>query len=176
MSIPREPKSAKLVISVFMHDKPLLLEAARSLSKSFGSVDVVSPWFPFDQTDYYAPEMGAPLFRRVIGFDTLIQQDTLADIKCLTNDLEGQFSKKGKRLINIDPGYMVPERFVLATGKNYAHRVYLRAGIYADLTLIYRNGRFCPLDWTYPDYAGEPIVSFLRAIRDKYMHQLRGMG
>jgi hypothetical protein len=176
MSIPREPKSAKLVISVFMHDKPLLLEAARSLSKSFGSVDVVSPWFPFDQTDYYAPEMGAPLFRRLIGFDTLIQQDTLADIKCLTNNLEGQFSKKGKRLINIDPGYMVPERFVLATGKNYAHRVYLRAGIYADLTLIYRKGRFCPLDWTYRDYAGEPIVSFLRAIRDKYMHQLRGMG
>jgi hypothetical protein len=175
MSIPREPKPAKLVISIFMHDKPLFLEAARSLSKSFGSVDVVSSWFPFDQTDYYAPEMGAPLFRRFIGFDALIQQDALADIKCLTNDLEGQFSKKGKRLINIDPGYMVPERFVLATGKNYAHRIYLKAGIYADLTLIYRKGCFCPMDWTYPDYAGEPILSLLRSIRDKYMHQLRRM-
>jgi hypothetical protein len=106
----------------------------------------------------------------------LIQQDALADIKCLTNDLEGEFSKEGKRLVNIDPGYMVPERFVLATGKNYAHRVYLRAGIYADLTLIYRGGHFCPLDWTYPDYAGEAIVGFLQSIRNKYMHQLRGIG
>jgi len=176
MSIPREPKSAKLVISLFMHDKPLFVQAARRLSKSFGSIDIVSLWFPFDQTDYYTAEMGAPLFRRFIGFNALIQQDALADIKCFTNDLEGQFSKQGRRLINIDPGYLVPERFVLATGKNCAHRIYLRAGIYADLTLAYHKGRFRPLEWTYPDYAGEPIISFLQSIRNRYIYELGQSG
>ena len=172
MSIPHEPKPAKLVIGIFMHDKSLFVETARSLCTTFGVADIVSPWFPFDQTDYYTAEMGAPLFRRFICFNTLIQQDALADIKCMTNDLESRFSKEGKRLINIDPGYFVPERFVLATGKNFAHRVYLKAGIYADLTLTYRKGRFHPLEWTYPDYAVKPIVSLLESVRDKYFYQL----
>lgn len=176
MSIPREPKPAKLVISIFMQDKHHLQKAVRSLSESFGSVDMVSPWLPFDQTDYYTAEMGTPLFRRFISFDGLIQQDALADIKCFTNGLEGQFSKEGKRLVNIDPGYMVAERFVLATGKNYTHRIYLRARIYADLSLIYRKGRFRPLDWTYPDYVGEAIIRLLHSIRDRYMFQVRQSG
>jgi len=155
MSIPHKPKPAKLVVGMFMQDKLLLIETACLLRTSFGPVDIVSPWLPFDHTDYYAPEMGAPLFRRFICFDTLIQQDALPDVKYITNDLEDRFSKGGKRLINIDPGYFVPE-----------------AGIYADLTLTYRKGRFHPLEWTYPDYAGKPIVSFLESVRNKYMYQL----
>jgi hypothetical protein len=161
MSIPRKPELAKLVVSTFMQDKHLFQEAVRVLSEAFG-----------DQTDYYAAEMGAPLFRRFISFGKLIQQDDLADIKRHANDIEGQFSPQRKRLVNIDPGYMLAERFVLASGKNYTHRIYLRAGIYADLTLIYHKGRFRPLDWTYPDYAGENIINFLQSIRERYMFQL----
>jgi len=176
MSIPRKPKPAKLVISMFMQDKQIFQEAARSLAGSFGPADIVSPWLAFDQTDYYAAEMGSPLFRRFITFDRLIQQDALADIKVFANDLEGQFSEQEKRLVNIDPGYVVAERFVLATGKNYTHRIYLREGIYADLSLIYHKGRFRPLDWTYPDYGGETIIHFLESVRDKYMFQLGQSG
>jgi hypothetical protein len=159
-----------------MQDKQLFQQAVQSLAESFGSVDVVSPWLAFDQTDYYTAEMGSPLFRRFVTFDKLIQQEALADIKLFANDLEGQFSKEGKRLVNIDPGYVVAERFVLATGKNYTHRIYLRSGIYADLSLIYHKGRFRPLDWTYPDYAGEMIINFLQSVRDKYMFQLGQSG
>ncbi|MGD9022278.1 MAG: DUF4416 family protein [Deltaproteobacteria bacterium] len=172
MSIPREPTPAKLVISHFMQDKQLLGEVVKGLSKSFGPVDIVSSWLPFDQTDYYAAEMGRPLFRRLTSFGDLIKQDALSDIKCFTNELESRFSDKGNRLVNIDPGYIMAERFVLATGKNYTHRIYLKAGIYADLTLIYYKGRFRALSWTYPDYAGERIIRFLQSIRDKYMFQL----
>jgi hypothetical protein len=172
MSIPRKPKRAKLVIGMFMHNKALFVETAQSLCAAYGSADIVSPWFPFDNTDYYTAEMGAPLFRRFIAFDALIQQDALADIKCFTNDLETRSSEEGKRLINIDPGYLLPERFVLATGKNYAHRIYLKAGIYADLTLTYYKGQFRALEWTYPDYAGEPVIGFLESVRDKYLYQL----
>jgi hypothetical protein len=173
MSKPRRPAPAKLVIGCFTRDKGTLEDVAHKLSESFGPPDVISPWLPFEHTDYYASEMGSPLFRRLMAFRELIQPDTLADIKLLANDLEGQFSTHGKRLVNIDPGYLLAERFVLATGKNYAHRIYLRAGIYADLTLIYRKSRFHQLDWTYPDYAGEAIIDFLVSVRDRYLRQLR---
>jgi len=167
------PEPAKLVIGYFTKDKEILVDVARKLCEPFGPPDMISPWLLVEHTDYYTPEMGVPLFRRLMAFRELIQQDALADVKLSTNELEGQFSSEGSRLVNIDPGYLLAERFVLATGKNYTHRIYLRAGIYADLTLIYRKGRFRPLDWTYPDYAGEAIISFLGSVRDRYMYQLR---
>jgi hypothetical protein len=173
MSKPTSPAPAKLVIGCFTRDKGILEDVARKLSVSFGPPDVISRWLPFKHTDYYTSEMGSPLFRRLMAFRELVQPDTLADIKLFTNDLEGQFLTQGKRLVNIDPGYLLAERLVLATGKNYAHRIYLREGIYADLTLIYRKGRFRPLDWTYPDYAGEAIIDFLMSVRDRYLRQLR---
>ena len=176
MSKPRLPKPAKLVISCFTKEKKILGEVARRLSESFGPPDVISPWLAFEHTDYYRPEMGAPLFRRVMAYSELMEQEALTDVKLFTNELEDRFATEDKRLVNIDPGYLLAERFVLATGKNYTHRIYLRAGIYADLTLIYHNGGFRALDWTYPDYAGEAIMSFLQCVRDRYMYQLRGSG
>ena len=176
MSKTRKPAPAKLVIGSFTKDKDILGDVARKLSESFGPPDVISRWLPFEHTDYYASEMGSPLFRRLMAFRELIQQDALADIKLFTNDLEGQFSTHGKRLVNIDPGYLLAERFVLATGKNYTHRIYLREGIYADLTLIYHKGRFHPLDWTYPDYAGDAIRAFLETVRERYLYQVKDSG
>jgi hypothetical protein len=168
MSMPRAPQSAKLVVGIFVPDKHLLREAIEPLQAAFGDIDMVSPWFDFDFTDYYASEMGRPLYRRVVVFKTLIQQDALAAIKCRTNEIERRFSENGKRRINIDPGYMLLERFVLATGKNFTHRIYIGQGIYADLTLIYQKGDFKTLPWTYPDYATSEMRSFLTLVRQKY--------
>jgi Domain of unknown function (DUF4416) len=168
MSHPQAPQPAKLIIGVILKDQPLLQPAAESLREAFGSIDMVSPWFAFDYTDYYTPEMGRPLYRRLLAFKTLIQQEALASIKCSTNDLEMHFAADGKRRINIDPGYLLLERFVLATGKNYTHRIYIGQGIYADLTLLFKKGEFHPLPWTYPDYAAAEIRDFLSRVRQKY--------
>jgi hypothetical protein len=176
MSKPGRPLPAKLVIGCFTKDKDILADVAARLSESFGPPDAISRWLPFEQTDYYNPEMGSPLFRRLMAFRELIRQDALADIKLFTNELEGRFSMHGARLVNIDPGYLLAERFVLATGKNYTHRIYLREGIYADLTLIYRKGRFRPLNWTYPDFAGEEIGGFLGSVRSRYLYQVKQSG
>lgn len=176
MSIAREALPAKLVVGVFMADRSLLQAVFAELVRSWGSADMVSPWLAFDQTDYYFAEMGSPLFRRFVVFSELIRQDALAGIKVSTNGLEKAFCKDGNRTVNIDPGYVVAERFVLATGKNYTHRIYLTKGIYADLTLIYQGGRFRPLPWTYPDYAGATITDFLQSVRDRYLRQLRQCG
>lgn len=173
MSKPRPPKPAKLVVGCFTKEKDILSNVGRELTESFGPPDVISPWLAFEQTEYYESEMGTPLFRRLMAFFNLIEQESLPDIKLFTNALEERFSRQGKRVVNIDPGYLLAERLVLATGKNFAHRVYLRAGIYADVTLIYYRGGFRALDWTYPDYAGTEIISFLKSVRDRYMYQMR---
>ena len=175
MSLPKAPKPAKLVIGLFMKEKRLIEKITAELIEALGSIDMVSPWFPFDYTDYYEPEMNAPLFRRVLTFKELIKQSSLSDIKNLTNEIESNYSREEKRLVNIDPGYMLKERFVLATGKNFAHRIYIGKKIYADLTLIYTKGDFKKLPWTYPDYTDKNMLSFLIQVRKKYVADLKNM-
>ena len=69
MSIPQEPKPAKLVIGFFLNNKQLLEPIAKELLARFGSADIISSWMPFDYTSYYEREMGTPLFRRLFRHD-----------------------------------------------------------------------------------------------------------
>lgn len=173
MSTPRPPRPARLVIGVLTGDKQLLPPVVETLCRHFGDLDLISGWLPFDYTDYYTVEMGAPLHRRVFSFKSLIRQEDLSAIKVFTNELEEKYTADGRRRINIDPGYLALERFVLATGKNFTHRIYIGQGIYADLTLIYTKGRFQRLPWTYPDYADQPMITLLEQIRRRYSHDLK---
>lgn len=174
MSLPQPPDPAKLVIGLFTREKQQFKKAAHALAEEFGEIEMVSPWFAFDYTSYYEAEMGGPLFRRVIVFKTLIQQTALPDIKAITNAIELQYTRDHKRIMNIDPGYLLLERFVLATGKNYTHRIYIGKGFYADLTLIFQNGSFQPLPWTYPDYADPTMKAFLEKIRNRLRIEIKG--
>ncbi|MBW1893175.1 MAG: DUF4416 family protein [Deltaproteobacteria bacterium] len=168
MSLPKKPEPAKLITGLFMKDKTLLYVLAEKLADSFGPIDMVSEWFPFNFTGYYKFEMGEPLFRRILVFKQLISQDALPDIKLKTNSLEAFYSRDNRRLVNIDPGYMLLERFVLATGKNFTHRIHIGKGIYADLTLIFQKNNFQTLPWTYPDYSDPDMRAFLRQVRERY--------
>jgi hypothetical protein len=176
MSVPHPPQPAKLVIGLLVARQDLFPPLADELEAVFGRADLVSAWMPFDYTTYYAKEMGTRLSRRVMAFRTLMAQERLPEIKSTTNAIECAHAPDGRRQANIDPGYLLLERFVLATGKNYSHRIYLGQGIYADLTLIYRRGTFHALPWTYPDYAGLPLRRFLLAVRGKYALDLKAAG
>jgi len=173
MSRPVQPKPAKLVIGLFTRHTHLLQPVIEEMNKKFGTIELISPWFEFNWTDYYETEMGNGLLRRMAAFCPLINQEALPDIKHQTNTLEKQYAVNGNRRINIDPGYLLAERFVLATGKNYTHRIYLGNCVYADLTLIYQDGRFQPLPWTYPDYAEANMQMFLTQVRNKYLKDLK---
>ena len=173
MSHPHPPKPAKLVIGLFTQKRERMAAVAADLMESFGSIDMISSLFPFDFTTYYEKEMGSPLFRRIFVFKSLIRQDALADIKLRTNAIETLYSADGMRQVNIDPGFLLMERLVLATGKNFAHRIYIGKCIYADLTLIYQKNGYQPLPWTYPDYAHGSIRHFLTLVRNKYMEDLK---
>jgi hypothetical protein len=173
MSLPQDAQPAKLVISLLMNDKSSLLEVAHEMMSAFGAIDMVSGWMDFDYTDYYAGEMGSPLYRRMLVFRELIAQEALPAIKLTTNALEDRHAEAGRRSVNIDPGYLLLERFVLATGKNYTHRIFIGSGIYADLTLIFQQGDFQTLPWTYPDYGDDQMRLFLKQARRKYAADLR---
>ena len=169
MSVPQTPLPAKLVIGIFTAEPKIIENLAAEFVSRFGPIDLLSPWMDFDFTTYYESEMGSPMLRRVFAFKLLIAQDGLCAIKLATNQIERHYSQKERRRVNIDPGYMLHERFVLASGKNFSHRVYIGAGIYADLTLIYQKGSFKKLPWTYPDYNDAGMLTFLEQVRNKYI-------
>jgi hypothetical protein len=168
MSAPQPAEPAKLVVSLILKDRGLLAELAAELEDLFGPLEMVSRWLPFNFTPYYEIEMGRPLVRRMLAFRTLVAQDRLADIKLATNAIEARYAAEGRRGVNIDPGILLLARFVLATGKNFTHRIYLGKGIYADLTLVYTRGAFQSLPWTYPDYADGALLGFLEQARRRY--------
>nr|WP_319395449.1 DUF4416 family protein [uncultured Desulfobacter sp.] len=175
MSTPKKPAPAKLVMSVFMKDKSVLAPVFDRLEDVGGAVDMISPWLDFDFTDYYYKEMGEPLFRRLIAFKPLVEQDALASIKLATNAIESDCLEQNNRTINIDPGYLLSSRFILATGKEYSHRIYIGQKIYADLTLMYTKQGFKTLEWTYPDYASPAVLKFLGQVRQKYLADLKAI-
>ena len=175
MGTPKEPKPVKLFMSLIAMENDIFLQGVKDLRSSFGETDSVSERFPFDFTDYYTVEMGKPLFRHFITFERLIPIPILPDIKKATNRLEEKYAVlNGKRRMNIDPGYLCLEHVILATTKGYAHRPYLRDGIYADLALIYRHKSFQPLEWTYPDYRQEVIITLFNQFRKEYLEDLKG--
>jgi hypothetical protein len=151
-----------------------LFETARmELSRSYGSVDHLSPVWPFDFTDYYAEEFGQNLLRQFLSFAELIDPAKLPEIKLYTNDLEQRLAEDSRRQINLDPGYIDLSKLVLATTKNHQHRIYLGQGIYGEVTLRFTSKSFRPWDWTYPDYRTDHYASFFNDVRRTYLEQLK---
>jgi hypothetical protein len=175
MSEPRASQPVKPLVSLIMARADLSGPVLRRLSDYLGPPDLISPWRPFTTTEYYDREMGPHLGRRLVAFLHLADPGHLARWKRFTNGVEAAFSLGGRRLVNLDPGYVAAERVVLATGKNYTHRLYLEQGIYGDLTLIYSQGGFQALPWSYPDYAKGEIPAWLAFIRRKYLWQLQSL-
>ncbi|MEA4858800.1 DUF4416 family protein [Solidesulfovibrio sp.] len=175
MSTPREPLPAKLVCSVLSAALPELWPGiVAALEERFGPAEVACPVMPFDRTDYYDAELGTPLSRRLLAFARLLPQGGLAAAKRFTNALEARFARPdGRRRVNLDPGLLTQERLVLATGKNFTHRVYLGQGIFGDLTLVFRAGSWQTLPWTFPDYAAPDMRDILTDIRRRYRRDLR---
>ena len=177
MGSTRPPKRVKLFCGLLTGDQDLFAQARRRLGAPFGPVDLVSDIWPFDATDYYADEMGENIKRQFVFFEELASIERLPEVKRLTNALELRFCDElalpqATRPINIDPGYMTLSKLILATTKDYSHRLYLGSGIYGEVTLHFENGDWKPWPWTYPDYAADTYHAFFRQARRLYKGQL----
>jgi hypothetical protein len=170
MAEPRSPAPVLLVVAAFSRHDGLMAQARQRLEERHGPVALVSPRYPFVQTTYYEVTMGAGLHKQLWAFQRLIAADHLPDIKLGTNSLERELAAgyPEARPINLDPGYLVLGKFVLATTKDQAHRLYLRDGIFAEVTLHYRAGAFEPWPWTYADYRLAEVLAFLGEAREYY--------
>ncbi len=173
MSLPREPSKVRLIYSIMGIDEAAVDRAFAVLANHFGPACAQSRTIPFDRTDYYEPEMGGGLVRRFVAFRKLISMERLPGIKLWSNEIEKQAAVESRRTINLDPGYISAERLVLATGKNFTHRIYLGSGIFADLTLMFHKKSFRTFEWTYPDYAENEVISFMNELRRGYLEQLK---
>ncbi len=173
----RAPEKVKLVIPILISKllyENLFGEILLKLKKRFGEIDFLSEVLEFNFTDYYDLEMGKDIFRIFVSFKNLINKDELPDIKIFTNKLEeeyfGEFNFK--RPLNLDPGYIELSKLILASTKNFYHRIYLKGGIYAEVTLFYSNRKWNNLQWTFPDYRTEKYKEILTKIRKIYKKQL----
>lgn len=167
-----EPEPEKRVMSMLLARPELESPALEVLEKELGALDLVSRRLPFHHTQYYAPEMGPDLLRRMVSFREPADPGSLVEFKLRAQLLEDLFrDQSGNRAINLDPGLLGLHHLVLATRKPAAHRIYLGRGVYAELTLIYRQGSFRPLPWTYPDYASEPLLGWMNRVRGIYLWQ-----
>lgn len=167
------PPPSKIIIGLLyqsnvVRDKTLVL-----LKEHFGDIDFCSQPKNFEYTDYYEPELGSSLKRIFVSFKRLWGEDKLAALKLYTNKLEKHFSQKGKRRINIDPGFLSLGKLILATTKDQSQRIYLRDGIFAEVTLFFKEGSFRPLSWTYPDYRSKEYIDIFNSIRKIYLQQLK---
>ena len=167
-----EVKAVKLLCGVLYSKTVDLNRLDSRLQSLMGSVDSKSEPFDFTFTDYYKEEMGSDLVKQFCSFEKLIQPDGLADIKNATISIETDFSIKGGRTVNLDPGYLEESKLVLASTKNFSHRIYLRDNIWAEVTMRYEKGEFVTHPWTYPDYSQRLAIEFLKSAREIYKKQL----
>lgn len=167
------------ICSVAAADPAWRVAAIDALSNQWHRPAVISADIPFDPTGYYREEMGDDLVQQLIGFDALIPPDGLPDWKLQTNrmetDLGSTFRSDRSRPVNLDCGYITEAKFVLATTKNRSHRIYLRDGIFAEITLTYIAGRWQSNRQTYPNYRTEAVAEFAVRCRKHLREGLQSM-
>jgi hypothetical protein len=168
----RKGEQAILFIGMIYPDPAILPRVEQTLRDEFGDPLLDSPVLRWDRSEYYKEELGWPLSRKFIFFKNLIDPEILADTKIRTNEMEDSLSVNGKRRINLDPGYLTLAKVVLASTKNYVHRIYLKRGIYGEVTLYYQDGKFNPHLFTYRDYQEKSSVEIFMHARSLFRKQL----
>lgn len=165
-----EPSPAAFIAGITYADEDKIADILEILSDAFGAQEIKSPVFDFDMTDYYTREMGENLKKFFYCFRDPIKLEMLPDIKLFTNETEIKFSSGNmgnlRRTVNIDPGYITLSKLVLASTKDYSHRIFIGKGIYAETTLRFIKGTFIPLETTYPDYKTPLAIHFFNTVRD----------
>jgi hypothetical protein len=171
------PKPAKLIIGILAADEEFLKTAIEAINANFGKTDFVSDIWPFMQTDYYKDQTGENILRQFVSIEKLVDPGKLARIKLKTNKLEQKLAEQSAsdllRPVNLDPGIIEPSKLILATTKNYSHRIYIGKKIFAEVTLVFDKGCWKPFDYTYPDYRQQCYFDFFEKVRTRLLEQLK---
>ncbi len=164
-----DPSPVLLIFAVSSRHVEALDWARTRIAERHGPAVLVSEAFEFTETDYYAATMGTGLKKQFVACEVPVDPARLPEVKRDTNTWEAEYIALGRhaepRPLNVDPGYITPAKLVLASTKDHAHRLYLREGIYAEVTLSYQHRSWQPHPWTYPDYRREDYQRFFTECR-----------
>ncbi|MFQ5455500.1 MAG: DUF4416 family protein [Nitrospirota bacterium] len=169
------PKKVKLFVGMLTAKENIFEIAIEHLIKIYGITDYESRLYEWQHTDYYEKEMGEDLLRKFVFFKYHISPESISDVKKKTNEIEKLFGKQEgnqfSRRINLDPGYITDAKVVLATTKDYSHRVYLRNGIYAEVELQFSEKSYMPMPYTYSDFRSEEYISLFNKVREDILRK-----
>jgi len=166
----------KLICGLIASQEKHFGRAKDDLMSLFGDIDLESVEFAFNLTEYYERQLGPGLKRKFLSFRILIRPEELSEIKHRTNLLEEEIQKnflEDHRIINIDPGYITASALIMATAKDFSHRIPLGQGIYAHLEFLFSKTGLKTLEWTYPDFRGNAYREFFLTVRKLYLQQLK---
>jgi Domain of unknown function (DUF4416) len=165
-----QPAPVLLILAAFSRHAGALDWGLEQATAAWGPVAKSSPRFSFTETAYYEPTMGTGIQKCFWAFERLIDPTALVELKLQTNAWEAEYAGRGGHLeprpLNLDPGYLTPAKLVLASTKDHAHRVYLSRGIYAEVTLFYKDRHWQHRDWTFRDYRRADYQQFFSECRD----------
>ena len=172
----RTPAKVKIIVGILAKDAQSVESVRETLRNRFGEEDLNLEPYPFTFTNYYVDEIGNTPVRAFFSYETLVERETIVDIKLWTNDIELEIAEKngspGLRPVNLDPGYMTLGQFFLATTKDQRQRVYMQRGIFVEPTLYFQDGHFHAFDRTYRDYQSEKYILYLEQVRARLAYQL----
>jgi len=170
MGLIHQPEPVLPLTAVFTHYPEAIEWAKEKIESHWGKIVLSSEAFPFEQTRYYDSTMGPHLKKIFFAMSPLMDPARLSEMKNQSNlweeEYSAQFPKSEVRPLNIDPGYVDLGKLVLASSKDFYHRIYLGSGIYAEITLSFTKGRWTAFPWTFPDYREETYHPFFMQCRD----------
>ena len=171
MTVLSKKLYVKLIIGAIYADPQWLTKAKSLMYIENWEIESQSKELTFDQTEYYSKEMGEGLKRCFLSIKGLQSLEFSAEWKLKTLEIEKQLSNKGKRRINLDPGYLDLSRVVLLSGKEGSHKIYLRNSVWADLVLLKDKGGYRNFPWTFPDISTGCYDDFFLKIRAEFKRE-----
>ena len=166
---------AKTLIGVLFQKDKIYQQFLRHLETIEVEIELESEFYKFDSTDYYQEEMGSGLYRIFLSLKGLYPVEQSVSLKNETNSWENEWKEAGKRTLNLDPGYLDLHKVVLLSGKEGPQKIYLGGGIWSDLNLIRKAGRFEALPWTFPDLRESRYHSFFERVRENLKLDLKSI-
>jgi hypothetical protein len=177
MGQPTTPSPVLPLLAAFSRHPEALAWARRRACEAWGPIEAESPAFAFQETSYYDATMGSDLHKVFFAFARLGDPAALVETKLTTNGWEEEYAAAAghpePRPLNLDPGYLTLGKLVLASTKDFVHRMYLARGIYAEVTLYYRQGRWEHHQWTFADYRRSDYQVFFSQVRESLHRKLR---
>lgn len=173
MAEAASPAPVRFITGILAADARCLEAAREKASEAWGRPDLLSEVWHFSDTRYYEQEMGSSILRQFLSFPAPLEREILCARKRQANGMERELADSlatpWRRPVNLDPGYVAPEKLVLASCKDFSHRLYIGEGVFAEATFFFRKKGVECLPWTFPDYASGRYDAFFLEVRRRLL-------